>query len=512
MWVIMGQALYRKYRSKSLSEIVGQEHITATLSNALKAGRISHAYLLTGPRGVGKTSIARILAHEINGLPYNDETHLDIIEIDAASNRRIDEIRDLRDRVSSAPASAKYKVYIIDEVHMLTREAFNALLKTLEEPPAHVVFILATTEAHKLPETIVSRTQRFIFRPYPREQVVAHLRFIAKSEKITIDDDALDLIAEHGEGSFRDSISLLDQASSTSDHVTKGDIERILGLAPSEQIGKLADALQAGDKGTLLTVVSELYGSGYEPASVAAQLAGLLRQKVINGAPESLQILALLQQLLDVPAARSPHQLLELILLRAAIAGSAPQMAPMPQATPAPVTKPVQQLAVQAPTPAPQPAKLEPTPAQKTPPQTTVDTAKATSSEPAAVSKPEPTPEPAPAGPPREPGPLSDMELGDLWQATLDEIKKQYNTLYGIARMAKPEFDGTTLTLGFKFVFHQKRINEIKNRQIFADVFSRLYGGPVEISCIVAEPTTAAGAPDVSAVSNIFGGAELLES
>lgn len=162
----MGQALYRKYRSKSLSEIVGQQHIISTLQNALKQGRISHAYLFTGPHGVGKTSIARILAHEVNQLPYSEDTpHIDIIEIDAASNRRIDEIRDLRDKVHIAPTSAKYKVYIIDEVHMLTKEAFNALLKTLEEPPAHVIFILATTEAHKLPETIISRTQQFNFRP-----------------------------------------------------------------------------------------------------------------------------------------------------------------------------------------------------------------------------------------------------------------------------------------------------------------------------------------------------------
>src|SRR3982751_1342685 len=183
----MGQALYRKYRSKSFDDVVGQDHITKTLKNALSSGRINHAYLFTGPRGVGKTSVARILAHEVNSLPYTDESiHLDIIEIDAASNRRIDEIRDLRDRVRIAPVSAKYKVYIIDEVHMLTREAFNALLKTLEEPPAHVLFILATTEAHKLPETIVSRTQRFEFKPVTTAKVAEHLTVIAKQESINI--------------------------------------------------------------------------------------------------------------------------------------------------------------------------------------------------------------------------------------------------------------------------------------------------------------------------------------
>ena len=261
----MGQALYRKYRSKSLGEVIGQEHVTNTLANALKSGRVSHAYLLSGPRGVGKTSIARILAHEINSLTYDGEAHLDIIEIDAASNRRIDEIRDLRDRVNTAPAHAKYKVYIIDEVHMLTKEAFNALLKTLEEPPAHVVFILATTEAHKLPETIVSRTQRYSLRPAPEELVVGHLREIADGEKIVIDDDALTLVARHGEGSFRDSISLLDQASSVSEHVTRADVERILGLAPDEYIAQLSDgSYEYNDNTGIVTTLAELYGSGFE--------------------------------------------------------------------------------------------------------------------------------------------------------------------------------------------------------------------------------------------------------
>jgi DNA polymerase-3 subunit gamma/tau len=279
----MGQALYRKYRSKKLSEIVGQEHVTTTLTNALKQGKISHAYLLSGPRGTGKTSIARILAHEINGLAYNDDAHLDIIEIDAASNRRIDEIRELRERVNTAPAHAKYKVYIIDEVHMLTKEAFNALLKTLEEPPAHVVFILATTEAHKLPETIISRTQRYSLRPVPEKQVVAHLKTIAKGEKLTVDDDALQVIAQHGEGSFRDSISLLDQASSASEHITKADVERILGLAPDEYISQLMDALRTNDSATTVNTLADLQSQGFEAAMVAQQLGGRLRSDVLAG-------------------------------------------------------------------------------------------------------------------------------------------------------------------------------------------------------------------------------------
>lgn len=485
----MGQALYRKYRSKSLAEIVGQEHITTTLTNALKQGRISHAYLLTGPRGVGKTSIARILAHEINGLPYGDEAHLDIIEIDAASNRRIDEIRDLRDRVNTAPASAKYKVYIIDEVHMLTKEAFNALLKTLEEPPEHVVFILATTEAHKLPETIVSRTQRFSFRPVPAEQVIAHLKTIAKSEKIRIDDDALELIAQHGEGSFRDSISLLDQASNTNDHVTRGDIERILGLAPETYIASLQAAVQANDSMNIVTTLMELYDQGFEPAMVAAQLGERLRQAVLRGTADT-SVLPLLQKLLDVPASRSPRQLLELILLEAALTASGAATAP-----PA--------------TPAPRPAKPEPSvsrppkpPTPPEPPQASQAAEEPSSFEEINEDSVDQTTIQAPMG-----------DITGLWQQALDEIKKQYNTLYGIARMARPELSGDTLTLTFKFAFHQKRLNEAKNRKLFADVIEHLYGQPLNIVCVVGDTTmTEATKPDVSTISNIFGGAELLES
>lgn len=228
--------LYRKYRSKSLDELVGQEHITLALKKAIDQGKISHAYLFTGPKGTGKTSVARILAYQLNNLPYDESaTNLDIIEIDAASNRRIDEIRDLREKVNIAPTSSKYKVYIIDEVHMLTKEAFNALLKTIEEPPEHAIFILATTELHKVPETIVSRTQRFSFKPIEKSKIISHLRSIAEQENINIEDDALEMIAEHANGGFRDAISLLDQVRSLSENIKKSDIQDAIG-APSTKL------------------------------------------------------------------------------------------------------------------------------------------------------------------------------------------------------------------------------------------------------------------------------------
>lgn len=515
----MGQALYRKYRSQNLAEIVGQEHIVGTLTNALKNGRVSHAYLLTGPRGVGKTSIARILAHEINGLPYSDEAHLDIIEIDAASNNGVEDVRDLRDRIGTAPSLAKYKVFIIDEVHMLSKAAFNALLKTLEEPPAHVVFILATTEAHKLPETIISRTQRFNFRPVAKEQVIAHLKHIAQKEKITIDDAALQLIAEHGEGSFRDSISLLDQVSNVSDKVTAKDVEAMLGLAPTEMIAQLLAAMATRDSGGLISTLQELYAQGYEAAMVAAQLAGTIRGQLVGaGAAQGLDSassLQLLRSLLDVPAARQPKQLLEIILLEHAVQPTAATAAAVTIA-PAPVKPSLSEPEKERPKPAAAvTTPAAPTkPARETPPpesdQTTADTSTA------AIEDPQPVPAAAPVVP-------TDIDVTELWQQFLDAIKRQYNTLYGILRMATPEFTDTQLTIKLNFAFHQRRVNEVKNRKIIADIIERLSGRALDITCVVEPrqagaptakaPAATKAAPEaVSAINNIFGGAELLES
>lgn len=308
----MSQALYRKYRSTSFDELVGQEHVTELLKAAVKNGTFSHAYLFTGQRGTGKTSAARILAYAINELPYDaDAGHLDIIEIDAASNRRIDDIRDLREKVFIAPVSAKYKVYIIDEVHMLTGESFNALLKTIEEPPTHAVFILATTELHKVPATIISRTQRFHFRPVALEKVVEHLKMIASKEKIDIDDDALKLIAEHGGGSFRDSISLLDQLSSLKGKVSADTVESILGRARGTDIATILQLVHDGKQAELHTLLTTMMTQGISPVTLSEQIVAAL----LHEPESSRQSYELSEKLMAVPKAHFPQLLLLSTLL-----------------------------------------------------------------------------------------------------------------------------------------------------------------------------------------------------
>lgn len=311
----MEQVLYRKYRSRNLDEVAGQDHITSTLKNALKKGNISHAYLFTGPRGVGKTSVARILAHDINDLEYNlDREHLDIIEIDAASNRKIDQMRDLREKVRLSPTSSKYKVYIIDEVHMLTNEAFNALLKTLEEPPKHVVFILATTEVHKVPDTIISRTQRFTFRPIDPEKMIRHLKNISKAEGLKLENDAAHRIARHSGGSFRDALTILDQLRSETTSISSKHVEDLLGLAPSDLINDIVDAFEANSLIIIREKTENAILLGIAPEILARSLAQAFKERMVETTNGSH--VELIEDLLGVENSSDPLIMLEISLAK----------------------------------------------------------------------------------------------------------------------------------------------------------------------------------------------------
>jgi len=275
--------LYRKYRPQSWDEVIGQEHVVRTLTNALKLNRVSHAYLFSGPRGTGKTTIARLLAKSVGC------ADLDLIEIDAASNRGIDEIRELRDGIKFAPTAGKYKVFIIDEVHQLTKEAFNALLKTLEEPPAHAIFILATTEAHKVPETILSRVQQFAFRRLTIAEIIRKLQKIVEAEKIKIDENAVRLIAAYAGGSYRDAESMLEQLRVWNDKIImKEDIEELLGAVDFEKVKAMTDYLNNAGAKEAIDYVGSLTEGGTDLEMFAKALINHLRKIMLVKVDSSL--------------------------------------------------------------------------------------------------------------------------------------------------------------------------------------------------------------------------------
>jgi len=289
----MTQALYRKWRPLQWDEVVGQQHILQTLTNAVRADRVGHAYLFAGPRGTGKTTVARIIAKAVNCLnedlakrPCNECEHcravnesrfLDLIEIDAASNTSVDDVRDLRDKINFSPTQGKFKIYIIDEVHMLSTAAFNALLKTLEEPPPHAIFVLATTEIHKIPATVLSRCQRHEFRRVPVDEIVGQLKRISKEEKIKVDDDALALIARQSAGGMRDAISLLDQLASTGDKIDLALTQTVLGTAASQTVLDLIASIQDQKPAPAMDAIHQALDAGADPRSLARQIVDYLR-------------------------------------------------------------------------------------------------------------------------------------------------------------------------------------------------------------------------------------------
>lgn len=520
------QALYRRWRSQTFEEVVGQEHVTLTLRNALREGRMSHAYLFTGPRGTGKTSTARILAKAINCL--EDDLHarpcnrcriclaitegrlLDLIEIDAASNRGIDEIRDLREKIGFRPNEARFKVYIIDEVHMLTKEAFNALLKTLEEPPEHVVFVLATTEPDRVPETVRSRCQRFDFRRIPTREIVEHLSNILQAEGGRAEIEALTAIARRATGSMRDAVSLLDQLLSYGDDIlTLARVESILGLVNAQTIGQLVDHMADHDTAAGLALIGRLVAEGVELGEVVDQIIAYLRGVLLvrlTRAPElvdlphdvvanmvrqagRLEAAALLAALQEFTAARAalrdqvpgvPQLPIEVAFLRAALAS-------LPVATPpAPVVAVDRQpAAVTAPT-APAP-KL---PAQ---PLEGRGTGKAAAGE---LRRPGVGALAGAAGPvpPTAVDNARQTGAGDLlqraqsnWERFLAAAGKRCGVKVQAALRAVRGLDvvGQVLVLQFSHAFARDLVNQAENRAAVEGVWQEVLGRKVPIRCML---------------------------
>ena len=453
----MSQALYRKYRSRSLDEVLGQDHVTSILRRALEQGKIAHAYLLTGPRGVGKTSVARILAHEINHLPYDDDSsNLDIIEIDAASNNGVDDIRALREKVQVAPVSAPKKVYIIDEVHMLSKSAFNALLKTLEEPPEHVVFILATTDADKLPATILSRVQQFFFRPIPTEIMTRQLMNIAKKEGFAIEEDAAKLIAERSRGGFRDGISMLDQLSilATSDQpLTANMVTEYLGLSDATMLGNLLDSYPSDDNEKVLNIFQELENSGANSVIVSHQLLSIARNRL----RKNPNLVGLVQQLIEVD--RHPHPDLKLLTI---FMNSNSQPAEKP-VTP---KKNIAQAAFQKPAEKPTPIKsAEPTKPTEKP-----------------IEKEEKPAEPVKktAAKPKK----TDAPLELNWEKVIERAKEKSLGLASLLQKSQWSFDGEKLTIYAGSAFYKKKLDDAKNKPLISEIISEETAMDLEIDII----------------------------
>ncbi len=513
------QALYRRWRSRTFEEVLGQEHVTRTLRNALLSGRVAHAYLFAGPRGTGKTTVARLLAKAVNCLSeegekpcnqcpicqaINEGRLLDLIEIDAASNRGIDEIRDLREKVGFRPSEARYKVYIIDESHMLTNEAFNALLKTLEEPPPHVIFVLATTEPHKIPATILSRCQRFDFRRASLGDLRRKLNRICESEGIVIEEAALELIIRSAAGSFRDAESLLDQlASYGDDEITLAQVQAVLGTVSAQAIEKLVGHLVNKDVAGGLDLINQVIGDGVDPRQFNRELVeylrGLLliktgnRASLLNVTAEALAEMedqarqlstrALLrtvrlfnQASFDLKASLQPQLPLELAFIEATLGEDS-------VAEEEPVSEAPQKAGQETPS-APSPSVTAPTVLRES---RAVEGTRAAQAVAADASPSPPSAEDTLTE--GETLPASGVTLERVrlnWARILAEIRPHNRSAEALLRSGRAEaVEGNVVVLGFPYAFHKERVEEPKCQALVEQVFSRVLGNPCRIRCIL---------------------------
>ena len=482
----MTQAFYRKWRPAIWDQVVGQQHVVQTLRNAVAAGKQGHAYLFAGPRGTGKTTVARILAKAVNCLvddlsarPCDECDHcravrsgnfLDLIEIDAASNTSVEDVRDLRDKINFSPNQGRYKVYLIDEVHMLSTAAFNALLKTLEEPPPHAIFVLATTEVHKIPATVLSRCQRHEFRRIPVVEMVAHLKEMAEGEGLSVDADVLHLVARQATGSLRDAISLLDQLSTLGESISLDAAQAVLGTATSQAVIELIDAVLEEESGKAMDCLHTSLDAGSDPRQFARQVVEYLRgvmlvqmgnANMVDTTKEALQHMARHAQ-----GFGSSDELLRVIrAFNKAATGSGGAWQP---------SLPLELAIVESLSAPVQPAVTQPSR------KPAVTASQAPSPAPASPRKPEQKP----AGAKQEP----QTGLGKQWEEILQLLKKTSPNTTGLLneKICQYTWENGILSLYYRSTILKEKMEQDTHMEALKKAAELVLGADVDVQCFVS--------------------------
>jgi len=495
------QVFYRKWRPQTLAEIVGQEQVTQTLSNALKSGRVSHAYLFYGPRGTGKTSTGRILAKAVNcltngkGEPCNtceicraitEGRALDVIEIDAASNRGIDEIRDLREKVNYAPNQARHKVYIIDEVHMLTKEASNALLKTLEEPPPYVIFILATTEVHKVLPTILSRCQRFDFRRISQADVVSKLTRICSAEGIHIEPEGLRLIAKSATGSLRDAENLLEQLTTYyGTEVELRQVQAILGITGDERAKELIRHIVNNDISAGVSTINSVNSDGLDLRQFNREVVEYLRELLLikTGSEEAVDLTAEdIAELKELAARTSLAQILKAIKLFGQLEIGFDNYSTLPLELA--LVDCAQPLVEERESPTTQPEYQPPPPVKEVSPP------KQQPVKPKSAGVPKVEPPKAESVPTTSPELHNEIERLRLnWRQVIEQAPENVKRTPAIAILrsagVKPvAIEDNTVVLAFRYPIHKEKMETAENQQVTKEIISNFLGHPCQVRCI----------------------------